>query len=118
VPWSLPSFDALYPAALKQPWPLLTASSYAQYRRDGDRGSYETPYFFRRTRLAAAVLASARDEITDGVWLLGEETSWCVPAHEPSPLPDPTQPHVDLFAAETAALLAYTDHLRAGGGRA
>jgi len=108
----VPSFASVPPpSVLEQPWPLLTASSYARYSRDGDRGSYEAGYFFRRTRLAAAVLAAARDEITDGVWLLCEETSWCVPAHEPGSLPDPARPYVDLFAAETAALLAYTDHL-------
>jgi hypothetical protein len=109
---AVPSFDALsHLDVLDKPWPLLTASSYARFSRDGDRGAYEAGYFFRRTRLAAAVLASLPDDVTDGVWLLCEETSWCVPAHEPGPLPDPARPYVDLFAAETAALLALTDHL-------
>ena len=76
-------------------------------------------------RLAAAVLAAALagptreriDDVIDGVWLLCEETSWCLPAADlfarraGQPLPDPAQPCVDLFAAETAALLAYTDLL-------
>ena len=43
------------------------------------------------------------------MWLLCEESTWCLPAHQPGPgLPDPDKPHVDLFAAETAALLAWT----------
>jgi hypothetical protein len=110
---------AVADAALARPWPLLTASGYRRYSVDGDRVGYEEPYFARRARLAAAVLAaglrgadSARlAEIADGVWLLCEETSWCLPAHSPTPLPDPADPYIDLFAAETAALLAWTDLL-------
>jgi hypothetical protein len=112
-----------------RPWPQLTASGYARYARDGDRQSYQQPYFARRTRLAAALLAlglhgpesaagpSLADEVADGVWLLCEETSWTVPPHE-SPtqarggaLPDPALPCVELFSAETAALLGCADLL-------
>ena len=106
-------------AALARPWPLLTASGYLRFSVDGDRVAYEEPYFARRARLAAAVLdaglrgpaAGRIAEIADGVWLLCEETSWCLPAHSPDPLPDPARPYIDLFAAETAALLAWTDLL-------
>jgi hypothetical protein len=110
---------------LAVPWPVLTATDYGRFSRDGDRQAYERPYFARRTRLAAAVLAAALtgptreriDDVIDGVWLLCEETSWCLPAADlfarraGQSLPDPAQPCVDLFAAETAALLAYTDLL-------
>jgi hypothetical protein len=113
---------------LRGPWPVLTAGDYARFSRDGDRQAYERPYFARRTRLAAALITAALagpdeprlDEIIDGVWLLCEETSWCLPAHElfarraGEPLPDPARPCIDLFAAETAALLACID-LLAGG---
>jgi hypothetical protein len=99
----------------QQPWPLLTATAYARFNADGDRQSYERPYFTRRDKLIAAVLTAlltgdtTAAEITDGVWLLCEETTWCMPAHQPgNGLPDPDDPHVDLFAAETAALLAWT----------
>jgi hypothetical protein len=107
------------------PWPVLTAADYARFFADGDRQGYERPYFARRNRLAAAVLtlalagpsASRLSDVVDGVWLLCEETSWCLPAHHlfarrsGQPLPDPAEPSIDLFAAETAALLAYTDLL-------
>jgi hypothetical protein len=110
------------------PRPVLTATGYARFFTDGDRQAYERPYFARRDRLGAAVLTAALSgpspsrvgDIIDGVGLLCEETSWCLPAHHlfarrsSSPLPDPVEPCVDLFAAETAALLAYTD-LLAGG---
>jgi hypothetical protein len=102
----------------EKPWPLLTASAYARYHADGDRQAYERPYFARRDKLTAAVLTAllaggaGGGQITDGVWLLCEETTWCMPAHQPGDgLPDPDQPHVDLFAAETAALLAWTARL-------
>ncbi len=101
-----------------RPWPLLTATAYARFKADGDRQTYERPYLARRDKLAAAVItavltgdAGAAD-ITDGVWLLCEETTWCLPAHQPGVgLPDPDNPQVDLFAAETAALLAWTSLL-------
>lgn len=99
----------------QRPWPLLTATAYARFNADGDRQVYERPYIARRDKLAAAVITAvltgdtSTPDITDGVWLLCEETTWCLPAHQPgADLPDPDNPHVDLFAAETAALLAWT----------
>ena len=99
----------------QKPWPLLTATAYARFNADGDRQAYERPYFARRDKLIAAVITAvltgdtSTADITDGVWLLCEETTWCLPAHQPGAgLPDPDHPHVDLFAAETAALLAWT----------
>jgi hypothetical protein len=100
--------------ALAGKWPLLTATEYARFGRDGDRQAYERPYFARRNRLTAALLTAiltgnSSSDITDGVWLLCEESTWCLPAHQPGAgLPDPDDPYVDLFAAETAALLAWT----------
>ena len=98
----------------QRPWPLLTATVYGRYKATGDRQEYERPYIARRDKLMAAVITAiltgdtSTGEITDGVWLLCEETSWCLPAHQPGGLPDPDHPHVDLFAAETAGLLAWT----------
>ena len=105
---------------LAEPWPLLTAAAHARFSEDGDRETYERPYFARRNRLGAAVITAALvgptseliGEIIDGVWLLCEETSWCLLAHDPNgPLPDPAKPYLDLFAAETASLLAWSDLL-------
>lgn len=98
----------------QKPWPLLTATAYARFNADGNRQTYERPYIARRDKLSAAVITAiltgdTSTDITDGVWLLCEETTWCLPAHQPGPgTPDPDSPHVDLFAAETAALLAWT----------
>jgi Heparinase II/III-like protein len=104
-------------------WSILPASRFLDYVRDGNRGRYEALLFSRRGKLALLVLAELlegrgrfTDAIADGVWLVCEESYWGVPAHvgaqkRGSGLPDVTEPTVDLFAAETGALLAWTDYL-------
>ncbi|MDR7277455.1 heparinase II/III domain-containing protein [Catenuloplanes atrovinosus] len=109
------------------PWPQPTLTRWRAYLRDGSRVAWEDPYFARRHRLHAAALALAltgdraryADEVLDGVWLLAEETTWCLPAHDDTAtgpdrvVPDPAHPYLDLFAAETAATLAWLVHLHA-----
>ena len=58
------------------------------------------------------------DRIVDLLWMLCEESGWQVPAHNTYirdtpqlPLPDTQHPIIDLFAAETGALLAMTCYL-------
>ncbi|MFI7278407.1 heparinase II/III family protein [Streptomyces sp. NPDC049879] len=107
---------------LARPWAGLPPDGFTAYGTTGDRETYEVAYFARRTRLIAAVLltvldgpGSAAAVLDEGVRLLCEERTWCLPAHELShdadgiPAPDPGRPTVDLFAADTAALLAFTD---------
>jgi hypothetical protein len=108
---------------LKTAWPQLTAQSYLQFNRDGNRSEYEAPYFLRRQMLGELVLAECLegeghfiDVILNAVWSICEESSWCLPAHisaqvAGSGLPDTREPVVDLFAAETAAQLAWTLYL-------
>jgi hypothetical protein len=117
---------ALGQEALATPWPSLPASLYLRFARDGDRAAFETPYFLRRRLLAHLVLAECveglgrfLDLIADATWSICEESSWCLPAHiaaqkTGSGLPDTAEPIVDLFAAETSALLAWTHYLLAG----
>lgn len=105
----------------REPWPVLTASLWRDFSLTGNRTRYQDQYFLRRRRLASAVMAACltddagwHAEVLDGLWLLCEESSWCLPAHDPSVrpdgtvLPDPARPWIDLFVAETAALLAWT----------
>ena len=104
-------------------WAVLPATRFLDYVRDGNRRRYETLLFSRRGKLADLVLGELlegrgrfTDAIADGLWLICEESYWGVPAHvgaqkRGSGLPDVTEPTVDLFAAETAALLAWTDYL-------
>jgi hypothetical protein len=99
---------------------FLPLTEYLGFVRDGNRNRYEKIYFGRRTRLLQALTAECMegkgrftDDILNGVWAICEESSWCLPAHigQAKGVPDPGQPVVDLFAAETAALLAFTDYL-------
>ncbi|MBN1582247.1 MAG: heparinase, partial [Anaerolineae bacterium] len=104
-------------------WPLLLAVRYLDFARDGNRTRFATPRSQRRTMLAGLVVAECMenegrflDEIVNGIWLICEESSWCVPAHVRVQkagigLPDTTEPVVDLFAAETSALLAWVHYL-------
>jgi hypothetical protein len=104
-------------------WPPLPATRFLDFARDGNRSRYEGLSFPRRTALCRLVLAECVegrgrfvDDLVNGVWALCEESFWGVPAHigvqkAGSGLPDTAEPIVDLFAAETAALLAWTCYL-------
>jgi hypothetical protein len=104
-------------------WEVLPATSFLEYKREGNRTRYERILFARRARLANLVLAEAfenqgrfLDDIANGVWAVCEESYWGVPAHigmqkRGVDLPDVTEPTIDLFAAETASLLAWTHYL-------
>ncbi len=106
-------------AALSQPWSVILASDYRTYCEKGDRAGFEALYFARRLMLNDLVLAERLegggrflDAIIDGIVLICEESGWQLPAHNSYerggarlPLPDPFDPVVDLFAAETAAIL-------------
>jgi len=110
-------------AALGQTWPALPATLWLDFVRTGIRRHFEEAHFGRRRQFLALVLAECvehrgrfLDAIADGLWLICEETSWCLPAHlelqrAGTGLPDVTEPVVDLFAAETAATLAWADWL-------
>ena len=51
------------------------------------------------------------EAILNGIWSVCEESYWGVPAHIRSTgLPDVDDPVVDLFAAETAAVLSLADY--------
>jgi hypothetical protein len=105
---------------LGRAWNSLPATLALEYRRNGNRSHYEAEAFARRKRLRDLVLAECiegqgrfLDEILNGVWLISEETWWGVPAHlnlqKAGPgLPDVEEPVVDLFAAETGSLMAWT----------
>ena len=104
-------------------WPFLPASKYLGYARTGNRSEYEGLYFKRREMLGALVIGECVegeggfiDDIVNGVWAICEESSWVVPAHNSAKdvgvgLPDSARPSVDLFAADTSALLAWVDYL-------
>ena len=115
-------------------WPDLPATLFLEYARDGNRSRYEARHFERRVALTELALGESvegqgrfLDEIINGIWAICEESFWGVPAHSFSPrfatgefpagryptagLPDTAYPVIDLFAAETGALLAWVRYL-------
>ncbi len=106
--------------AADTPLPQLLASQWLAFTREGDRSSFEAPYLARRRRLNDLVCGLLLrddprwlDEAVDTMWAVCEESAWQVPAHNAyqrdaaqRAWPDPSRPVVDLFAAETGALLA------------
>ncbi|HEX9485108.1 MAG TPA: hypothetical protein VF929_11035, partial [Gemmatimonadaceae bacterium] len=104
-------------------WGTLPATVALRFSRDGDRSEYDRINTERRQRLTTLVMAEVfenrgrfLDEIANGIWAISEQTFWGSTAHLSLQkagvgLPDAREPVVDLFAAETAALLAWTDYL-------
>ena len=105
------------------PYPARTASGFLAFVRTGDRRADEDPYFTRRRKLCAAVLDACldpdagTDDIINGIWLICEESTWVISAHNVNPipgapapakypLPDIRKPYVDLFCAQTGMILS------------
>ncbi|WP_043585539.1 heparinase II/III domain-containing protein [Geminisphaera colitermitum] len=107
------------PAERDAPLPPLTDALYRDFAATGTRIRFEKIYFERRRRLARAAIAllvtpdAARDpqaplprSFIDKLEDIFAEGSWALPAHVPDS-PSGRDPHViDLFAAETANLMA------------
>ncbi len=106
-----------------QPLPTIPATLELEYVRNGNRANYEKVSFSRRNQLFTLVLAELLEDksrftetILNDTWAICEETYWGVPAHlsvqkAGNGLPDVQDPIVELFGAETAAVLALTDYL-------
>ena len=110
------------------PYPVRSASGFLAFVRTGDRQADEVPYFQRRRKLCAAVLNccvcpdAGLDDVIDGIWLLCEESTWVISAHNVNPipgapvpadypLPDIRKPYIDLFSAQTGMILSLASSL-------
>ncbi|HPJ20718.1 MAG TPA: heparinase II/III family protein [Clostridia bacterium] len=102
-------------------FPVLKATDFMEYHRTGNRTGYQNLYGHRRHALNIAMLAELFenkgrfiDLMIDMVWLLCEQTTWIIPAHNKvagyqhqcRPLPDYDRPIVALMSADVAASLA------------
>lgn len=108
-----------------QPWSNILLSDYLEFSKNGNRSRFEDLYFSRRRKLCSLVMAECvenegrfLEDILDGVYLILEESSWCLPAHnthvrdaKQQEMPDVLHPIIDLFDAETGALIAFTEYL-------
>lgn len=103
---------------------VLPASRYMDFYFNGNRKKYEDLYFANRRKLKAlALLEAVRNDgkllpdIIDGVWGVLDEVTWCLPAHgsqgtgDADALPDIDDYVLDLYQAETGALLAEVYYL-------
>ena len=134
--WKFPSKDSeqgkeiikLADEALEAEIPQLYATKFLEFTRTGNRANFEADYFMRREMLRKLLLGEIlldngkyTDKIIDIVWLILEETTWHVPAHNADRRGNPdiiNQPlgyqyegkvsYIDLFSAETSALMAFT----------
>jgi Heparinase II/III-like protein len=112
------SFLASGEKYLHYKWPEMPATIFLEYARMGNRTDYESIRGARLGALQALVYAECvenkgrfLDDITNGIWAICEQSFWGVPAHlyiqkADLGLPDPNDPIVDLFAAQTSAALA------------
>lgn len=93
--------------------PALTYSAYRRFVFDGDRDTYETPYFKRRRAMNVAAILSLiypeREEylvqLMDLIYAVCDEYTWCLPAHQ-TELGKNNNRHIDLFSAETGMCLS------------
>ena len=109
-------------SALHYEFKPIPATLALEFKRNGNRSRYEHVSFEKRNVLCGLVFAEVlegkgrfTDKILDGIWSICEETYWGVSAHvglqkAGSGLPDAEDPTVDLFTAETAAMLAWVDY--------
>jgi hypothetical protein len=111
----LSSIKQLAAKEIGKPMPELTEELYHEFYVNGSRLPFESAYFERRRRLARAAISALLDEsaepdqwldsLRDKTLAVFSEFSWALPAHVNSPSGrDPL--HIDLFAAETANLMA------------
>lgn len=109
-----PQWIAEAEAYLQYDWPCIKATDWLAFRTTGNRLAQETPHYARRRALECLLLGELSEhegrfvpDIINGMLAICEETYWGVSAHVPQPyFPMADTVYIDLFSAETAALLA------------
>lgn len=101
---------------------VLPATQYMDYYFSGNRIGFQSLYFANRKRLTCLTLLEAVEndgryvtDIIDCVWEMLGEVTWTLPAHNSGrddypyddALPDPEHQALDLFQAESGAILAF-----------
>ncbi len=108
---------------LHHTYEAASATLFLSYVRTGNRSNYERVRNNNLNALRAVTFAECVenkgrfvDDIINGLWCICEQSFWGVPAHlyiqkKGLGLPDPHEPIVDLFAAQTAADVATVVYL-------
>lgn len=105
-------------ALLEYKFEPISATLSLDFVRSGDRERHSKISFGKRNALIDLVLAESIEDkgrfteaILNGIWSICEESFWGVPAHiSGTGLPNVEDNIVDLFAAETASVLAFADY--------
>ena len=106
-------------AALDYGWPIIKATDFMAFKKNGDRMIMEDIHFDRREHLLLFALAELKEnkgrflpQIVNGLFTTCEETFWGLSAHWPNlqlaveHIHRVDDPYVDLFASETAEHVA------------
>jgi hypothetical protein len=103
-------------------WPYIPATKSLLIERTGDRVQFQAMGYEKREALGTLLMGEIYenkgrflDQIIDGVWSICEESWWGASAHLPqnktySGLADVSEPFVELFSAETSAMLSWVDY--------
>jgi len=111
--WMVP-LRKLAIAEFAKPMPELTENLYHDFFKTGSRVNFESVYFERRRKLGRAAICALL-EADDARWMTSvrkkaqeilDEFSWALPAHI-NTLSGKDPMHIDLFAGETANLMAH-----------
>lgn len=106
--------------AMTYSWPSIPATSYLDFKRNGDRMGMEKYWSDGLATIKKLVLAEVlegkgrfMDAIINGSWAVCEQSTWVLSAHLPSQkggagIPNIEDPIIDLGAGETASTLAWT----------
>ncbi|MBU1821265.1 MAG: heparinase II/III-family protein, partial [Bacteroidetes bacterium] len=105
-------------ASLDYQFQPVSATVSLDFVRSGDRERHRGVAYNKRYALTDLLLAESvegkgrfMEAILNGVWSICEESFWGVPAHiRDTGLPDVENPVVELFSAETAALMGLADY--------
>lgn len=98
----------------------ISLSLFRDFKKSGNRKNFENVYFEKRKKLSALVIAECIgnegrfiSKIEEGIWALLSEPDWVLPPHnsyirdtEQEDTPLLSRPVLDLFACETAEILA------------
>lgn len=106
--------------AVVTPIPVLTFAAFREFADHGGREEYQRLYFDKRGRvgaLAVQILSQTNQDhynryisvLEEALWDICNEYTWCLPAHLPLSNDKTGRmvwEEIDLFAAETAGMLA------------
>ncbi|MBQ8380620.1 MAG: heparinase II/III family protein [Clostridia bacterium] len=89
-------------------------SDFRLYAVNGDRNTFQGPYYLKRVQAETAVILSLiypeeekyLNYAMDALFAICNEYSWCIPAHLPKLTEVHNRTHLDLFACETAYMLS------------